>query len=403
MTKYLSLLFLAAAALCFTSCTKEDDYKKFQEGGEITYAGRADSAIVYPGNQRVLLSIALGNDPLVNKVKVYWNDRKDSTLVSVKRTSGKDTVKLYINNLTEGTYNFNIYTYDTKNHSSVVKNVSGSVYGANYSGSLTSRNLSALSYVEDGTTVALGWGARGTGETRTEIKYTQSSGTEKTVILTPEQQAALLQDVKDNTSMTYRTFFKPDTLAIDSFATALTTVKLVFPAFERSLDKSKFKEVILPADAVEGGYGWLMEYLWDDNYNPDGFATEDIVDGKPQSFTFDTGVSTSFSRMKMWQANDRLYDLQSVKKFEVWGSNNPDPDGSWESWNKLLTCTSVKPSGAPVGTNTPADIAYAKAGEEFVFPAGTPKYRYVRIKMLENWGGGTFMTMEELTFWTHDR
>ncbi|MNY38789.1 hypothetical protein D3C86_1734340 [compost metagenome] len=35
--------------------------------------------------------------------------------------------------------------------------------------------------------------------------------------------------------------------------------------------------------------------------------------------------------------------------------------------------------------------------EEFIFPAGLPKVRFIRPKVLENWGEGSFMTKEEIT------
>jgi hypothetical protein len=87
----------------------------------------------------------------------------------------------------------------------------------------------------------------------------------------------------------------------------------------------------------------------------------------------------------------------------LYGSDNPNPDGSWASWTLIGSYTSVKPSGLPVGQNTQADIDYAKAGEEFTVPSGTPKFRYYRFKLLSNWGNSHFMTMEEITFYTHDR
>ena len=92
-----------------------------------------------------------------------------------------------------------------------------------------------------------------------------------------------------------------------------------------------------------------------------------------------------------------------MKTFELYGSNNPSSDGSFNSWTLLGAYTSVKPSGLPVGQNTSADVAYAKAGEEFTIASGTPQSRYYRFKLLSNWGNASFMTMAEITFFTHER
>ncbi len=100
---------------------------------------------------------------------------------------------------------------------------------------------------------------------------------------------------------------------------------------------------------------------------------------------------------------DRIFNLESVKSFEVWGSNAPASDGTWASWTLLTTCTSVKPSGSAAGTNTAADIAAAAAGQSFTLPDNLIKTRYIRIKVLSRWGVGTFQAIGELSFFTSDR
>ena len=84
--KYSKILFLIIAALSvLISCTKEDAYKKFQKGGEIIYAGTLDTVIAQSGKNRINLRMKLGNDASVTKVKVYWNDGKDSSQLAVPR------------------------------------------------------------------------------------------------------------------------------------------------------------------------------------------------------------------------------------------------------------------------------------------------------------------------------
>lgn len=395
--KYLAYLCVLSMVAILASCTKQDAYKSFEKGGEISYPGKADSVIVHSGFKRLQLSVVLGNDPLVTQIKIYYNDRQDSLTVPVTRTQGIDTVDVLISNLNEGNYNFDLYTFDSKNNKSVVTNISGEVYGDSYKSSLVNRTLLSVTQSVTGS-VLLNWGQPAAGEIGITLKYTDFNNVLKTVVVPPTTTLTELKDYKELTDLQYRSEYKPDSLSYDTYAVDYATVKL--PVFERPFDKSKFQELILPTDVLEGGYGWLLHFLWDENYNPPGFATQNKI---PCWFTFDMGVSNSINRFKMWQANDRLYNQQNVKTFEVWGSNNPNPDGTWDSWTKLTTCTSIKPSGSPLGTNTAADIAYAKAGEEFVLPAGSPKVRYIRIKCLTNWGNGSFMALEELTFYTKDR
>lgn len=390
------IIVMSTAAL-FVSCIKQDAYKEFLKGGEISYAGRADSVITRSGNGRIQLSIILGNDPNVNKVMAFWNDRRDSAEMQIPEGGNRDTVRMVIESLAEGTYNFVVYTFDNKNNSSVAVNVSGEVYGENYVHSLFNRKLGEIGYSVDGK-LQLHWESSPPNEVYTEVHYQNRNGESRSVTVSPNEALTEIENYKEGADIQYISFFKPDSMAFELFSPKVASVEI--PKFERLLDKANFKDYSLPTDVKDGGYGWLIEYLWDENYDPPGFATQS---GIPQWFTFDLGVSTSLSKFNIWQANDRLYEKESVKKFEVWGSDNPDMDGSWDSWTKLMTCESVKPSGLPVGERSSEDIAYAQAGEEFVFPAGTPKARYLRFKLLENWGDSHFMTIAELSFWTSER
>jgi hypothetical protein len=396
--KYFALLCLIAVIAILSSCTKSGDaYKKYMAGGEITYPGRLDTVLVHSGYNRVQLSATLGNDPLVTKMRVFYNNHHDSTEVAVTHAPGKDTVNVIIDKLTEGNYSFDVYTYDAQGRKSVGINVSGIVYGPSYLTSLINRKLKTVEQSPDGNKIELAWGEPASGELGIEVNYTGASGTAKKLIVPANQTNTELPDYKESSVLTFKSLYKPDTTAFETFSPEASSVTL--PKFERQFDKSKFAVKILPTDVLEGGYGWLEEYLWDESYNPPGFATESTI---PCWFTFDAGTSTALSRFKVWQANDRLYNLQSVKTFELYGSNSPASDGSWASWTKIGSYTSVKPSGLPVGQNSDADVAFALAGEEFSVPASTPKFRYYRFKLLSNYGGD-FMTMEEITFYTHDR
>ncbi|SHG30271.1 DUF4998 domain-containing protein [Pedobacter caeni] len=397
LMKYMVVCFLVVTVACLSSCAKEDDYKKATKNGEIYYPGRADSVTVYGGNRRVQLRIELGNDPLITKVKAFWNNNADSVEMKVVKKNGKEVVNMLIDNLNQGTYNFSVYTYTSDNARSVVKNTSGMVYGENYLKTLSNRTIKLMALSLDGNKTVIDWNGAIAGEKSIELKYLDNDGLAKTLIIPGGTMKTELSGYQEGSKLTYRSVYLPEVNAIDEFSVGYTEV--VLPVFERQADKSKFREYILPGDARDA-HGWKMTNLWNEDYNPKGFAT---TNGIPQWFTFDMGTSVSLSRFKTWQSNDRLYRAENVRKFEIWGSDAPNPDGSWTSWTKLLTCESLKPSGLPGTESNAIDEAYARAGEEFIFPEGLPKLRYIRIKVLETWGGADFMTMAELTFWTKDR
>jgi len=172
------------------------------------------------------------------------------------------------------------------------------------------------------------------------------------------------------------------------------------PIFEEMLDKSLFREYNLPTDTWQAHTGFRTpQVLWDGNDRVEVtiFHTAPGT-GMPQHFTFDMGVPATLSRFLMYSRLNHEYRFNHPKVFELWGSNAPDPAGGWESWTKVGTYTSVKPSGSPLNEQTADDIAYARAGEEFDVEDQAEPYRYWRWRTLDTWGGNSDVALGELTF-----
>ncbi len=186
-----------------------------------------------------------------------------------------------------------------------------------------------------------------------------------------------------------------------------TIVKVLTPMMEKQLDRQNFSEVKLPGD-VNDAWGWVMPNIWDGimvDPNAAGFHTD--IDGVwPQYFTFDLGTQegVKLSRFKFWQRNMNgvtPYNDRNIKKFEIWGSMNPNPNGAFdESWELLLTGESVKPSGLPLGQYTDEDLQALVDGDEFEFPLDvTDDVRYIRIKVTETWAKIKSFYVMEVAFW----
>ncbi|MGV8878554.1 MAG: DUF5000 domain-containing lipoprotein [Sphingobacteriaceae bacterium] len=173
-----------------------------------------------------------------------------------------------------------------------------------------------------------------------------------------------------------------------------TLVTELTPLFEQQLEKVNFREYRLPTDAIVYP-GWTVDKMWDNAYGEPGYHS--VGSGIPQQVTLDLGVTALLSRFKYWQRNAFLYSANNPRIFEIWGSNDPNPDGSWDSWTKLMDCESIKPSGP--GSITSEDRAHALAGEDFIFPEGVMPVRYIRFKTLKTWGASTDVHFMELTFW----
>lgn len=186
-----------------------------------------------------------------------------------------------------------------------------------------------------------------------------------------------------------------------------TLLKTLTPIFETRIDRALFREVSLPTDN-NAGHSWsgvgtrAMTFLWNNTWNSsnDCFHTKTGTPQMPQWFTFDLGRSTVLSRMKFFHraGAQGAYLGGDPKVIEIWGSEDPNPDGSWESWTLLATFRSIKPSPDPKVVQADLDFGVIN-GEDFEFPPGVPRTRYIRWKTLETWGGFQYMYISELQFW----
>lgn len=168
---------------------------------------------------------------------------------------------------------------------------------------------------------------------------------------------------------------------------------LFHPWFEEKLDKTKFRQVTLPTDQnAPHMTGRTMDRIWDESYSNTDFVTT-VGYGIPQWFTFDLGVTARLSRIVVYNRSSGatyIYNAGSIKEWEIFGSMNPNPDGSFDSsWIPMRKepCKSFKPSGLPVGEYTNEDIQRQIDGEEFEFDANDVPVRYLRWKTNAVWGG----------------
>lgn len=176
------------------------------------------------------------------------------------------------------------------------------------------------------------------------------------------------------------------------------------PLFEVALDKSKWKHLPLPNDTYVPEFAdWRVENLWDGTTGLIFYVKPNLEDlALPNWFTIDLGQEAKFSRIRVNQLshNDAwMFQGGAPKEFEVYGSNAPAADGSWDSWMLLSEYESVKPSGRPLGDLSNEDRAVAIAGEDFTFPLEVDSYRYIRFKTKRTYGGNLNVMIAELTLW----
>lgn len=217
-TPYLvSLLIL----LGITSCTKMDEYLKYTDGKEILYTGIPDSLFMFSGYNRVVFRGILASDPKIAKIKIYWNLNQDSLEQDIHRTGESNELIIPIP-LPEGTYNFEMHTYDKDGlHPSVPFNLTGTSYGDSYKEALVNRLVKKVEKIADDVTID--WSPAEPTALFTMVQYTDLAGAAKEVKVANSDEQIVLEDYKSMTKFDVQTYFLPDEMSIDTFKTAMVS------------------------------------------------------------------------------------------------------------------------------------------------------------------------------------
>lgn len=191
-----------------------------------------------------------------------------------------------------------------------------------------------------------------------------------------------------------------------------TIYATINPYFETELEKSKYRAATLPGDTPEREGSQGIAKLWDGDLASSGrLMTQQPEDGSPAYITVDIGVSAQLSRLKFWTYPEWMssgpwpyYYRGTPRIIEIWGSQKPNPDGSWDdSWYLLSRYEVIKPSGLPYGQMSDEDKRYAEAGFNVDLDPLAPRTKYLRFKQIENWMGTTWLDLTEIQVYGDNR
>jgi hypothetical protein len=233
MKKYIFYtISLSVTVIAFFSCSDMNDmHDKYLRDGEKTYVGRVDSVRVFSGNERVLIRYWI-TDPRVKKLHILWNQKRDSTVVSVPEHEPLDALEVMIGegngNITEGDHTFFFYSHDDRGHRSVVFESLINVYGERYQATLINRSLKGVTKSGDNKLTLTWGGSSSANEIGIEILFKHISGEEKSEFIPIEdiRTTTVIEEVDFDGSIQYRTWFKPNPDAIDRFGAPLVMIQL---------------------------------------------------------------------------------------------------------------------------------------------------------------------------------
>lgn len=386
MKNTIFIIFIGVILGLITCDSQTDIYKDYIVPNGLIYPGPAQSPIAHPGDERIKITWQRGTDPRVREARIFWNNYTDSVELDI--AADIDTVIYTIDPISENTYSFMIHTFDDEGNKSIPVEVSGTVYGNNYRSMLTNRLLKSTYY--DGQDLSLNWGAPENSEVGISLSWKDTKGNNQTTEIDPLDTETLLPYFDISKPLFYSTAYKPDSLAIDIFK-ATTVEKMIDPV--TSIPKTTWIAKALPGDmGINSSYP--LSHFWDGNTT--NFMHSDGVTSVPISFTWDMGMKAKLSHMKLWPRNhnDDRWNKGMPRLFEIYGSLDPNPDGSFDdSWILLGSFECIQPSGNgsknPWEPPTAEDIALSNGGLEFKFIQGDnvnpdATVRYIRFRSLEN-------------------
>ena len=188
-----------------------------------------------------------------------------------------------------------------------------------------------------------------------------------------------------------------------------TIYKTLTPLFEEKLDKSKFRLLYLDTKKFpyHGYGGQSMTRMWNNTYNVDNdlFYVQNTTNPtEPVNFSFDLGVTAKLSRFRLWTRVNYIFQLHHIRQFELYGTADAqvaNQGESWDGWELLATCESIRPSGETEGgTPTAEEKQLVMEGGEGGFDfSHLPVVRYLRFKVLSTWGNSKFAFINEIDLW----
>lgn len=334
--KFILSLFLG---LVMVGCSEMDDmHEEFLGDGPIVYPGKADSVQTFSGRDRLLLTWLASTDPKVQKATVLWENQEQSLDVPLQGyTPGVDTVEVYFENLSEGDYVFEIYTFDDKGNRSVKVEALGRVFGDNYEQSLLSRPIDEVRL--EGEELHVTWGSVPDGSAiGSEVDYVGLDGQQMQHFTPGDVPTSVIPNFGPQT-FRHRTLYLPTETAIDTFYTAYATEVVKGPPI-LLWEKSNWN-ITASSEDVNGGR-----------------IAQNLIDGNLSNlFVNQLGVGLTYPHHVTIDMNETVADVEGFYFYQR--NLNPlrtlevhiSQDG--ENWENLGHYTIDRTNGEPVFLQLP--------------------------------------------------
>jgi hypothetical protein len=220
--KYYAVLIIISVFMIFTSCNDTYEFhEKYTKDGEIIYTNKVDSLTTLSGDNRIEIKGYISNAFNVKEIEVVWDKGESSKLFDYsKSTNETDLLELFIDNLEERSYEFEVYSKDSDGNKSIRVLTYGTVYGEVHRSNLTARYINTFALASDHN-VTLSFKDGDELTRNTEVKYTNMNNEEVVSVLALDESIVILVDLDISKPIEYRTFYVPTPKDLDGNETSI--------------------------------------------------------------------------------------------------------------------------------------------------------------------------------------
>ena len=388
--KFLNLVL--ASSLIYISCSDMDSIHDEYLNGEIIYAGKLDTLNIRPGYYRAQLEGYTQFLGTSNQITIEYEDQIISYPIEENLS---EIFSVIIEDLEEGSYEFNVYTQDPNGNLSVSQTVAGNVIGDEFISDQNPREVLDYSFESDGNYVNFYGNAESEFVIYTLIDYENEENEMITDTLFYEDNRVKLINLKPLGSMITTSVIQSGLFGIDSIA--LEPLEYTLPDLPYTeINKDFIRLVNMPSDNP-GTYNGADpdQYLFDG----DGFSTANAVNtyhsgpsSIPHHFTVDLGVKTDLRKVKLNLVDPTLNADNNPTEIQIWGRDNiafsQTPSGTASEF--LNVGWQLLYEGEIDGLN--------ENSHSFIMPPVSSRMRFIRYRVTGSVGGQSAQ-LKELTFY----
>lgn len=365
--KTITQCFTAIAFTLLTACTGMDyTYEKFLEDSDKLYPGKVDSVLISTGYKQIKLNVLLSSDPKVNNLKLYWNNRRDSMEVSVSPEEIGQRKNIIIKDIKEGTYSFEMYTFDANKNRSVVTEAFGRVYGEEFRTEMSNRYITSSVTTKEGG-VQINWEKADITypSVIAEIRYENKDGKIQNIFVKSNESVTELPAYKAGKPFEYRTHIVPDSSCMDTLVTNFMVTRV-----RAEYSKSAWK--VTPS-SQDNATPRPATNVIDNDLNTMWHTDSKNGAVYPHTLTLDMGQEQNIEAFLFLQ---RPSYANPVKEIDLFTNSTGNDSEEWKSLGSFTLSKSTQFQSVKL--------------------LKKEKLRYVKMVFKSDWGGSSNLALMEI-------